>query len=126
MNTYLGARAAFGPDEVDEALVARRRGDLPGGLSVRPAGGAGGLPARSGSGACAAGRSVALSLSDRVLRRRHRAAFRALVADHVDILFANEAEIRAVRARYFEAAAAALGQPGRGAGGADPQRGRRR
>jgi fructokinase len=41
----------------------------------------------------AAGRRVALSLSDAFCVGRHRAAFRALVSGHVDILFANEAEI---------------------------------
>ena len=41
----------------------------------------------------AAGRKVALSLSDPFCVARHRAAFRDLVDGHVDILFANEAEI---------------------------------
>ena len=40
----------------------------------------------------AAGRKVALTLSDPFCVNRHRAAFRALVRDGVDILFANEAE----------------------------------
>ena len=41
----------------------------------------------------AAGRQVALSLSDPFCVGRHRAAFRDLVDGHVDVLFANEAEI---------------------------------
>jgi fructokinase len=41
----------------------------------------------------AAGQRVALSLSDAFCVGRHRAAFRDLVAGHVDILFANETEI---------------------------------
>jgi fructokinase len=41
----------------------------------------------------AAGRLVALSLSDPFCVDRHRDAFRALVREEVDILFANEAEI---------------------------------
>ncbi|HST75271.1 MAG TPA: adenosine kinase, partial [Acetobacteraceae bacterium] len=40
-----------------------------------------------------AGRRVALSLSDPFCVDRHRAAFRDLVRGHVDILFANEAEL---------------------------------
>ena len=40
-----------------------------------------------------AGRKVALSLSDAFCVERHRAEFRDLVSQHVDILFANEAEI---------------------------------
>ena len=43
-----------------------------------------------------AGRKVALSLSDAFCVHRHRAAFRDLVANHVDILFANETEITAL------------------------------
>ncbi len=41
-----------------------------------------------------AGRQVALTLSDPFCVERHRSAFLDLVAEHVDILFANEAEIR--------------------------------
>jgi sugar/nucleoside kinase (ribokinase family) len=41
----------------------------------------------------AAGRKVALTLSDPFCVDRHRAAFVDLVERHVDILFANEAEI---------------------------------
>jgi sugar/nucleoside kinase (ribokinase family) len=44
----------------------------------------------------AAGRRVSLSLSDSFCVNRHRAAFRDLVRGHVDILFANEAEICAL------------------------------
>jgi fructokinase len=40
-----------------------------------------------------AGRKVALSLSDSFCVSRHRESFIKLVADHVDILFANESEI---------------------------------
>ena len=44
----------------------------------------------------AAGRKVALTLSDKFCVDRHRASFAHLVAGHVDILFANEAEILAL------------------------------
>src|SRR5699024_8117239 len=40
-----------------------------------------------------AGREVALTLSDPFCVERHRDAFRELVENHVDILFANEPEI---------------------------------
>jgi sugar/nucleoside kinase (ribokinase family) len=43
-----------------------------------------------------AGRQVALTLSDLFCVDRHKAAFRHLVANHVDVLFANEAEITAL------------------------------
>jgi sugar/nucleoside kinase (ribokinase family) len=41
-------------------------------------------------------RKVALTLSDLFCVDRHKAAFRSLVANHIDILFANEAEIIAL------------------------------
>jgi sugar/nucleoside kinase (ribokinase family) len=43
-----------------------------------------------------AGRKVAITLSDSFCVERHRGAFRALVEDHIDILFANETEILAL------------------------------
>ena len=106
MNTYLGACVAFGPEEVDEALV----GDaavtyLEGYLFDPPAAQA--AFRRAAAAAHAAGRAVALSLSDAFCVDRHREAFRELVSGHVDILFANEAEICALYERdTFEAAAA--------------------
>jgi sugar/nucleoside kinase (ribokinase family) len=55
-----------------------------------------------------AGRQVALTLSDLFCVDRHKAAFRHLVANHIDILFANEAEILALYdAASFEDALAA-------------------
>jgi sugar/nucleoside kinase (ribokinase family) len=51
------------------------------------------------------GRQVALTLSDIFCVERHKEAFRDLVANHIDILFANEAEIIALYdAPDFEAA----------------------
>ncbi|MET0547563.1 MAG: adenosine kinase, partial [Caulobacterales bacterium] len=44
----------------------------------------------------AAGRKVALSLSDAFCVDRHRDSFRHLVEHHVDILFANEGEIKSL------------------------------
>ena len=46
--------------------------------------------------AAAAGRRTALTLSDLFCVERHRAAFRHLVANHIDILLANEAELLAL------------------------------
>jgi sugar/nucleoside kinase (ribokinase family) len=46
--------------------------------------------------AAGAGRQVALSLSDSFCVERHRDSFLELVAQHVDILFANEAEIKSL------------------------------
>lgn len=92
MNTFLGACVAFGEPDVDEALVADASVTyLEGYLFDPPAAQA--AFAKAARAAHAAGRQVALSLSDAFCVDRHRAAFRDLVAGHVDILFANEAEI---------------------------------
>jgi fructokinase len=83
---------AFGVDDVDTALVANSAITyLEGYLFDPPAAQA--AFHHAAAAAHAAGRLVALSLSDAFCVDRHRAAFRNFVADHVDILFANEAEI---------------------------------
>lgn len=46
--------------------------------------------------AAASNRKTALTLSDLFCVERHRPAFRHLVANHIDILLANEAEIKAL------------------------------
>jgi len=93
MNTYLGASATLGPDDLDLDLI--RSGAvtfLEGYLFDRPeAKKAFRLAADT---AHAAGRKVALTLSDSFCVERHRDDFLELVAHGVDILFANEDEIR--------------------------------
>jgi sugar/nucleoside kinase (ribokinase family) len=105
MNTYLGACVNLCPQDVDEDLV--RRGKvlyLEGYLWDRPK--AKEAFVKAASIASAAGRKVALSLSDSFCVARHRDSFLDLVAHHVDILFANEAEIKALYASdSFEDAA---------------------
>ena len=92
MNTYLGACVTLGPDAVDAALVADAAVTYLEGYLYDPP--AAQLAFRAAAAAAhAAGRQVALSLSDAFCVDRHREAFRALVSDHVDILFANETEI---------------------------------
>lgn len=95
MNTFLGACVTFGPDDVDPELVGSAAVTyLEGYLFDPPAAQAAFL--KAAAAAHAAGRQVALSLSDAFCVHRHRAAFRDLVRHHVDILFANEAEITAL------------------------------
>ncbi len=92
MSTYLGACVSFGAADLDEALVAASAVTyLEGYLFDPPSAQAAFL--RAAAVAHGAGRLVALSLSDAFCVDRHRAAFRGLVRDHVDILFANEAEV---------------------------------
>jgi fructokinase len=108
MNTYLGACVAFGEADVDTALIADAAVTyLEGYLFDPPAAQA--AFRRAAAAAHAAGRQVALSLSDAFCVGRHRAAFRELVAGHVDILFANEAEIASLyETDDFDAAAEAV------------------
>jgi sugar/nucleoside kinase (ribokinase family) len=92
MNTYLGAAAHLGPDDVDEAAIGRARVVYLEGYLFDPprAKEAFVKAARLAHGG---GSKVALSLSDAFCVDRHRADFQALVDEHVDILFANETEI---------------------------------
>jgi sugar/nucleoside kinase (ribokinase family) len=95
LNTYLGACIEFGPEDVDPALVAQSKVTyLEGYLWDPPAAKAAFL--KAAKVAREAGRKVALSLSDAFCVERHRAEFRELLREHVDILFANEAEIRSL------------------------------
>jgi fructokinase len=107
MNTYLGACVAFGEEDVDADCVAAAAVTyLEGYLFDPPAAQA--AFRKAAAIAHAAGRKVAITLSDPFCVERHREAFRAFVAGEADILFANEAEIRALyRAASFEEAAAA-------------------
>jgi len=104
MNTYLGACIELGPEDVDAGLIAHAKVTyLEGYLWDPPAAKAAFL--KAAKAAHDAGRKVALSLSDAFCVERHRAEFRALVHDHVDILFANEAEIRSLwQAESFDQA----------------------
>jgi sugar/nucleoside kinase (ribokinase family) len=92
MNTFLGACVTFGPDDVDEAEVASAAVTYMEGYLFDP-------PAaqqafyKAAKIAHAAGRKVSMTLSDSFCVGRHRAAFRAFVADETDILFANESEL---------------------------------
>jgi sugar/nucleoside kinase (ribokinase family) len=107
MNTYLGACVNLAEGDIDEALVAASAVTyLEGYLFDPPAAQA--AFRKAAALAHRAGREVSLSLSDPFCVGRHRAAFRALVREEVDILFANEAEILSLYevTRFDEALAA--------------------
>lgn len=92
MNTYLGACVELGPEDIDPfAIGAAQVTYLEGYLWDPPR--AKEAFRKAAELAHAAGRKVSLSLSDPFCVDRHRAEFRDLVRNHVDILFANEAEI---------------------------------
>lgn len=108
MNTYLGACVELGPADIDPDIIgAARITYLEGYLFDPPL--AQEAFRKAAAIAHAAVRKVALSLSDPFCVGRHRAAFRDLVDGHVDILFANEAEICSLyETDDFGAAAAAV------------------
>src|SRR5258708_22417073 len=95
MNLYLGACVELGPDEVDPELVAAAQVTYLEGYLFDPPHAKAAFR-KAAQLAHAAGRRVALSLSDSFCVDRHRTEFRALLTDHVDILFANEAELCAM------------------------------
>jgi sugar/nucleoside kinase (ribokinase family) len=93
--TYLGASSVIGPEDVDADIVARARVTyLEGYLWDQPS--AKDAIRKAATAARGAGRQVAFTLSDPFCVDRHREEFRALVADEIDVLFGNEAEIRSL------------------------------
>ncbi|OHC74793.1 MAG: carbohydrate kinase [Rhodospirillales bacterium RIFCSPLOWO2_12_FULL_58_28] len=104
MQTYLGACVELGPDDIDENLIADSHITyLEGYLWDPPK--AKEAFVKAAVVARKAGRKVALSLSDPLCVARHRDDFIDLVDNHVDILFANEAEITSLyQVSNFDAA----------------------
>ncbi|MBL4613509.1 MAG: adenosine kinase [Magnetovibrio sp.] len=95
MNTFLGACTDLGPDDVDEDVVrASSVTYLEGYLWDKEDAKAAFV--KAAELAHDAGREVSLSLSDPFCVGRHRESFLDLVENHVDILFANEDEIKAL------------------------------
>jgi sugar/nucleoside kinase (ribokinase family) len=95
MTTYLGAASGLTPSHIDPDLVARASVVyLEGYLWDLDAAKAAMVKAMDA--AAVAGTKVSFTLSDGFCVDRHRAEFTELVEHHVDILFANEAEIRSL------------------------------
>ena len=108
MNTYPGACVELGPADIDPEMVAAARITYLEGYLFDPPSAQEAFR-RAAAIAHAAGRQVALSLSDPFCVERHRAAFRDLVEGHIDILFANEVEICSLyETNDFGTAAAAV------------------
>jgi len=95
MCTFLGASTQLEPDDLDLSMVRQTKVlYLEGYLWDSPAAKRAFI---AGAEACrAAGGQVALSLSDGFCVDRHRESFLELVDGHVDVLFANEAEIKSL------------------------------
>ena len=106
MNTYLGAGGEFSLPDLDETVIATSAITyLEGYLFDPPA--AQSAFAEAAKMARASNRKTALSLSDAFCVDRHRDSFRRLIAQGIDILFANEAEICSLYERNSFAEAAA-------------------
>jgi sugar/nucleoside kinase (ribokinase family) len=95
MGTFLGASVQLGKADINVRLIARARITYLEGYLFDPPAAQEAFRAAA-TLAHAAGRKVALTLSDPFCVDRHRSAFLDLVRHHVDILFANEAEICAL------------------------------
>jgi len=95
MNTFLGASVEFQPDDIALAVAADASVIyLEGYLSDAPAGPD--IFAQAAHMAKQHNARIALSLSDPGCVDRHRAMFQKFIADHVDILFANEDEAKSL------------------------------
>lgn len=95
MNTYLGACINLTPDDIDVALIESAQITYLEGYLFDPPHAQEAFR-KAARVAHAAGRKVSLSLSDAFCVHRHREAFLDLLEHHVDVLFANEAEIAAL------------------------------
>jgi sugar/nucleoside kinase (ribokinase family) len=108
MNTFLGVSRTLAPANLDHALIAKSAITyLEGFLFYVPDSQEACLTAARV--AHEAGRRVAISLSDFLCVERNLEAFRAMVRDHTDIVFANERELAALTGfDDFEAGAEAI------------------
>lgn len=108
MSTFLGASTQFAEGDIDEAVVQGSgivylEGYLFDAEAARRAFGKAALLAR------AAGKKIALTLSDGFVVDRHREGLLSFIEADVDILFANESEITALfQTSDFDAAAEAV------------------
>lgn len=108
MNTYLGACVNFTEKDVDKATVqAAQVTYMEGYLWDRPeAKDAFKLAARI---ARAAGRKTSITLSDSFCVERHRDSFLDLIRNDIDIVFANESEIKSLyQTQNFDGAMCAI------------------
>jgi sugar/nucleoside kinase (ribokinase family) len=110
MNTFLGVSGLLAPEEIDVNLMSRADWlylegylfDLP---EAKEAYQRAVAAVRKGGG------RVAFTVSDAFCVERHRADMRALIGEHVDLLFANEGELMALyEAGTLDAAIEAAGR----------------
>ena len=108
MNTHLGACVELGPADIDPDFIASARLLYMEGYLWDPPAAKEAFRKALGITPMQAGGRVCLSLSDSFCVDRHRAELRDLVANHIDVLFANEDEAMALyEVRDFGAALSA-------------------
>ena len=95
MQTFLGACVNLAPDDIDPLIVSKSKityleGYLWDSILAREA------FLKAAKIAKKTKRKIALSLSDPFCVNRHRKSFAKFIQNHVDILFANEEEIKAL------------------------------
>ena len=95
MSTYLGASVELGADDIDEELVKSAKITYLEGYLFDPPQAKEAFY-KAAKIAQSAGRRVALSLSDAFCVERHRDDFLKFIKSNVDVLFANEEEIKAL------------------------------
>lgn len=95
MNTYLGAAVDLTPKDIDPAFIAKAKVTYLEGYLFDPPHAMEAF-IKAARLAHEAGRLTSLTLSDSFCVDRHREAFKDLVSHHVDILFANEEEIKSL------------------------------
>ncbi len=95
MQTYLGISVQLGPDDIDEGAIRDSRITYLEGYLFDPPEAKQAF-VKAAEIAHAAGRKVALTLSDPFCVDRHRAEFMHLISGHVDIVFANEEETKSL------------------------------
>ena len=104
MATYLGAAVDLGPDDIDAETIQQSKVLYMEGYLFDPEAAKQAF-IKAADLAHEAGRKVSLSLSDPFCVDRHREAFLALVEQHIDILFANEDEVKSLyQVEDFDAA----------------------
>lgn len=95
MFTYLGCSSHIDPKMIDPELVRRSKIVFAEGYMMDRADARAALTHMVGA-ASAAGKRIALSLSDAMCVRRNRGSYLQLVKGGLDVLFGNEAEIKAL------------------------------
>ena len=95
MNTFLGAAVELAPDDIHEDMISNAKVTYLEGYLFDPPKAMEAF-IKAARIAHEAGHLVSLTLSDSFCVDRHRESFKNLVSHHIDILFANEDELKSL------------------------------